>query len=153
MNITFKRTSDISEQYCASWSDDKARYHVWIRGTRPEDRIYMNPLKRPDGTHTRRGDADHFETRKLDMNAAKNKLIRDTITIAIHFGALIEANKAWQVERDEIAAAQTAKLVADRRAQLQRIADATKTRELAMWLMVVSDNVIAELPSNCFHQY
>jgi len=148
MNITFKRTSDMFETYCANWSDDKGRYHVWINeGGKPEDVIYMNPLQRPDGTHPSRHDADYFNTRKMDIKANKNSAIQREITVAIAKGALIKANQVRQAELDTIAAAQTAKLVNDRREQLNHIGNITGISAIHSYLKNATDEEIAALPS------
>jgi len=142
MNITFKRTSDMFETYCANWSDDKGRYHVWInKGNKPEDVIYMNPLQRPDGTYP------STRTRKLDLTAKKNSAIQREITVAIAKGALNEANKAWQAEQLATKANETQKIVTNRRAQLMHIAKITGIDQLYNYANIASDETIAALPS------
>ena len=146
-NITFKRESEINESYTANWADANGRYHVWIRGKRPEDTIYMNPLQRPDGSYPKTSDDDHFRTRKLDLQAKKNSAIQREISVAIAKGALVDADKVRQAEKDANEAVQLAKLVIDRRRQLNHIANITKSLDLHHYLQNASDEQIAALPS------
>lgn len=147
MPITFKRESDLDQSYTANWIDAKGRYHVWIRGNRPEETIYMNPLVRPDGQHPKTYDADYFPTRKMDLQAKKNSAVQREITVAIAKGALAEADAVRAVETANIRAAQTAKLVIDRRRQLNHIANITGSHDLHAYLQRTSDEQITALPS------
>lgn len=153
MNITFKNHNDHggSMAFTADWTDEAGRYHVWIGddGT-IEDTIYMNPNVNPDGSFKKRHDVGYFGTRHLDLNARRWALALKTISAAIRAGALDRARAERRAVVDAAQAVETAKMVADRREKLQRIARATGLEVLGLWSVRASNADIVNLPGDCF---
>lgn len=150
MNITFKKESDYHERYSASWTDATGRYHLWIVDGKIDPVICKNPLQRPDGSFLSYRDVGYFSTRKLNLKAKANRAVDIAISTAIRHGALERAAVERQAEIDAAQAAEVAKLVADRRAQLIKIAAATDVFALAHYVRDASDEAIVALPGDCF---
>lgn len=103
MNITIQQDSD--SMVSANWSDDTHRFHVWIRGKRPELTIHRNQNPRPDGTYPKPQDADYEPHRALDLTAKRWTAVRDEIRRLIAAGAVDEARQRFETKRQQAAEA------------------------------------------------
>jgi hypothetical protein len=130
LNALHMTASPHSAMVGVGWTDDAGeRLHVWLAvannpatgrsepvspyrvkidrplGHRTEKAVlYRNPLIRPDGSHPKRGDADHFSTRYLDANAASNapvvaEALRRAEAEGLYEQALVEHERA-EAERE-----------------------------------------------------
>lgn len=146
--ISFRKMSEHYFRYIAEWSDNTARYHVWVTGDKSEGTIYVDAPFNSDGSPKIPIDAGFFPTRKLDIDAKRNSAIQREIAEAIAKGALIKADEAYKEEQARIKAEEDARLALGRRRQLNHIANITGSRDLHAYLQNTSDADIAALKWN-----
>lgn len=80
--------------------DGKARYHVWLDADlEVEDGHYGRIIYKNPPLDSKRGDPRHFENKRLNVDAAKNRAILNEMRVAVLKGDLI--NKFVASEKAE----------------------------------------------------
>lgn len=101
-NVEVERGSPHAE-YALMWESAGARYHVWLC---PDDKSMSSPILFKNAPlRLKRGDAGFFETRRLKMSIAKNKLIVDDAMAEAVAGHLFEQcdQKLADAEKERLA--------------------------------------------------